>query len=169
MLNEYCDETGAAALDGDVSDHLYAWLAADLQANTQPYIFVAGHEPAFVQPDMDNGRLRHVGDSLDQHPAHRDRFWSLLQAEGVTAYLCGHTHNFSAVDLGGVWQIDAGHARGLGDTGAPSTFIRIELLPGLVRYLAYRDDSAGGAYTLRHTGFLVLEHPVYLPLLQAAP
>jgi hypothetical protein len=38
-----------------------------------------------------------------------------------------------------------------------------------VRYLAYRDDSAGGAYTLRHTGFLKFENAVYLPYLRKAP
>jgi hypothetical protein len=169
VLNEYCDETGDHALDGDISDYIYNWLVADLQANTQPYVFVAGHEPAFVQPDADNGRLRHLGDSLDQYPAHRDRFWGLLQSAGVTAYLCGHTHNFSVVDLGGVWQIDAGHARGLGDTGAPSTFIQVQISPGLVRYRVYRDDSAGGSYSLIHSGFLKLENAVYLPYLRKAP
>jgi len=169
VLNEYCDAAGDHALDGDISDLIYNWLAADLQANTQPYVFVVGHEPTYVQPDMDNGRLRHLGESLDKYPAHRDRFWSLLQTQGVTAYLCGHTHNFSVVDLGGVWQIDAGHARGLGDPYAASTFVQIQISPGLVRYQAYRDDSAGGPYTLRHTGFLALEHPVYLPLLQRGP
>jgi predicted phosphodiesterase len=169
VLNEYCNETGDHALDGDISDHLYTWLVADLQANTQSIIFVAGHEPAYVQPDADNGRLRHELDSLNQYPAHRDRFWNLLRAEQVTAYLCGHTHNFSAVNLAGVWQIDAGHARGLGDTGAASTFVQIQVQPGLVRYLVYRDDSAGGAYTLRHSGFLRLDNPVYLPLLRKEP
>ncbi len=170
-LDVYCNEAGgyAPGTDADVTDYLYNWLVADLQANTQPYIFVIGHEPAYVQPDADNGRLRHNLTSLDQYPAHRDRFWSLLQAEEVTAYLCGHTHNFSAVNIGGVWQIDAGHARGLGDPGAPSTFVKIQILPGSVRYLAYRDDGAGGVYTLRHSGQMVIENGIYLPLLQRDP
>ena len=170
-LDVYCNEAGGypPGTDADINDYLYNWLVADLQANTQPYIFVIGHEPAYVQPDADNGRLRHNGTSLDEYPAHRDRFWSLLQAEGVIAYLCGHTHNFSAVNIGGVWQIDAGHARGLGDIGAPSTFVQIQILPGSVRYLAYRDDGAGGAYTLRHSGQMVIENGIYLPLLQRDP
>ncbi len=168
-LDLYCNEAGGydpTTTDADVPDFLYNWLVADLQANTQPYVFVIGHEPAYVQPDADNGRLRHNGTSLDEYPAHRDRFWSLLQAEGVIAYLCGHTHNFSAVNIGGVWQIDAGHARGIGDPGARSTFVQIQITPGLVRYLAYRDDGAGGAYTLRHSGLMVVENGVYLPLVQ---
>lgn len=167
-LDLYCNEAGGydpTTTDADVPDFLYNWLVTDLQANTQPYVFVIGHEPAYVQPDADNGRLRHNGTSLDEHPAHRDRFWSLLQAEGVIAYLCGHTHNFSAVEIGGVWQIDAGHARGIGDPGAPSTFVQIQILPGSVRYLAYRDDGAGGVYTLRYSGQM-MENGVYLPLMQ---
>jgi hypothetical protein len=169
VLNEYCNEIGDHALDGDISDHLYNWLAADLQANTEPYVFVAGHEPAYVMPDADSGRIRHVGDALDQHPAHRDRFWSLLQAEDVTAYLCGHTHNFSAVNIGGVWQIDTGHARGMGDTGARSTFVQIQIHSGYARYMVYRDNAAGGAYELRHSGYLLLEHPISLPFINKAP
>jgi len=34
--------------DADITDYLYNWLVADLQANTQPYVFVIGHEPAYV-------------------------------------------------------------------------------------------------------------------------
>ena len=73
-------------------------------------------------------------------------------------------HNFSAVDLGGVWQIDAGHARGMGDTGAASTFVQVNphSNPGSPATW-HTTTTTGGAYTLRHTGFLVLEHPVYLP------
>jgi len=146
VLNEYCDVGGDTATDGDVPDHLYNWLIADLAATSQPFVFVIGHEPAYPQPDEDTGRLRHVGDSLDGHPGNRDRFWDLLVAEGVTAYICGHTHNYSAVRLdengviggSGVWQIDAGHARGVGDTGAPSTFVRVIVDGGYVTYQTYR-------------------------------
>jgi PKD repeat protein len=87
--------------------------------------------------------LRHLGDSLDQYPANRDRFWSLLQNEGVLAYFCGHTHNYSAVNVDGVWQVDAGHARGAGDTGAPSTFVVVHVDGGTVTFDAYRDEHDG--------------------------
>ena len=146
VLNEYCDVGGDTATDGDIPDHLYNWLVADLAATSQTFVFVIGHEPAYPQRDEDTGRLRHVGDSLDGHPGNRDRFWGLLVAEGVTAYICGHTHNYSAVRLDengvmggdGVWQIDAGHARGVGDTGAPSTFVRVIVDGGYVTYQTYR-------------------------------
>jgi hypothetical protein len=168
MLNEYCDEiSDTAVISGDVSDHLYNWLSADLSATQQAHIFVFGHEPAYPQPDADNGRLRHLGDSLDQYPANRDRFWSLLKDEGVVAYICGHTHNYSAVNVDGVWQLDAGHARGLGDTGARSAFILIHVDGPVVTFAAYRDDANGGPYTLLHSGVLAGGR-IYLPVMVRA-
>jgi hypothetical protein len=149
VLNEYCDAGGDTVTDGDIPDHLYNWLVADLAATSQPFVFVTGHEPAYPQPDADNGRARHMADSLNQYPANRDRFWDLLVAEGVTAYICGHTHNYSAVRIDengviggdGVWQIDAGHARGRGDPGARSTFVRVTVDTDHVTYEVYRTNT----------------------------
>jgi hypothetical protein len=166
VLNQYCDEGGDAVGDGDVPDHLYDWFSADLTATDREHIFVFGHEPAYPQRDADNERLRHLGDSLDQYPAHRDRFWDLLRAEGVTAYICGHTHNYSAVRIGGVWQLDAGHARGAGDTGAPSTFLLVHVDGAEVRFEAFRDEH-DGVYDyddIYHAGTLA-PHRLFLPLI----
>ncbi|MFQ5594251.1 MAG: metallophosphoesterase family protein [Anaerolineae bacterium] len=154
MLNEYCDTGGDTVRDGDVVDHLYDWLVADLSATDKTHVFVFGHEPAYPQPDADNGRTRHLGDSLDKYPTNRDRFWNLLRDEGVIAYVYGHTHNYSAIEIDGVWQLDAGHARGQGDTGARSTFIVISVGDSGVTFKTYRDDADGGPYTLAHTGTL---------------
>jgi hypothetical protein len=154
MLNEYCDTGGDTVRDGDVPNHLYDWLVADLSATDKTHTFVFGHEPAYPQPDADNGRTRHVGDSLDQHPTNRDRFWNLLRDERVIAYVCGHTHGYSAVEIDSVWQLDAGHARGKGDTGARSTFVTINVDANGVTFKAYRDDADGGPYVLAHTGIL---------------
>lgn len=150
VINEYYDGTSDRGTDGDVADALYSWLDADLSANTKPVVFVAGHEPAYPEPDADNGRLRHEYDSLNSHPASRDRFWNLLSAKKVTAYICGHTHNFSAVKINNVWQIDAGHARGSGDTGAMSTFVMFYIMnDGAVHAYVYREEP-GSRYYLRH-------------------
>jgi hypothetical protein len=143
VLNEYCDSTDPWVTDGTIPDHLYDWLEQDLQATDKTHSFVIGHEPAYPQPDADNGRERHMTDSLNADPARRDRFWTLLQQEGVTAYLCGHTHNYSVLYLDGVWQVDVGHARGLGDTGAPSTFVVVHVEGDLVTFEAYRDAHDG--------------------------
>jgi len=138
VLNLYCDATGADATDGDVSDALYDWLAGDLAATDKPHVVVVGHEPAYPQPDAHSGRLRHEGDSLDQYPAHRDRFWSLLAEAGVTAYVCGHTHGYSATRIDGVWQLDVGHSSGMGDSGARSTFVRVTVDAANARFETYR-------------------------------
>lgn len=163
VLNEYCASGSDTSGFGDISDDLYTWLQADLSASKASIKMVIGHEPAFPQPDMDNGRVRHMGDSLDMYPQNRDRFWNLLVERQVTAYVCGHTHDFSVVGVSGVWQVDAGHARGLGDTGSASTFVVFQVFGGQVSFQAYRDDSAGGAYTLAHAG--VLRTAVFLPVL----
>lgn len=143
VLNEYCDTGGDTVTSGDVPDHLYYWLVDDFQATTQDYIFVFGHEPAFPQPDADNGRLRHSTDSLNQYPSNRTRFWNLLRDVGVVAYFCGHTHNYSTYYYDGLWQLDAGHARGEGDTGAASSFLMIHVKENAVTFDAYRDVHDG--------------------------
>jgi len=164
VLNVYCDGTSDTGADGDVTDALYDWLVDDLAATDKAHIFVFGHEPAYPQPDADNGRVRHPEDSLNAHTANRDRFWKLLKEKGVAAYICGHTHNYSAVEIDGVWQLDAGHARGIGETGAPSTFIMIHVHGDAVTFETYRDDADGGAYVLAHAGTLTQAH-IYLPLI----
>jgi hypothetical protein len=168
VLNEYYDGTSDTGTDGDVVDALYNWLVDDLNATDQTHVFVFGHEPAYPQPDADNGRERHLSDSLNQHEANRDRFWNLLMDKGVVAYICGHTHNYSAVQIDGVWQLDAGHSRGMGDTGARSTFILIHVSGGVVTFETYRDDASGGPYALAHRGPLAPARIHYLPLVMHA-
>lgn len=158
VLNEYCDTSGDTVTDGDIPDHLYDWLVDDLNSTDRPYVFVFGHEPAYPQPDADNGRARHMTDSLNKYPTNRDRFWNLLRGEAVVAYICGHTHNYSAIKMDGVWQLDAGHARGLGDTGAQSTFILIHVNGDLATFETFRDDADGGLYVLAHRGTLAETH-----------
>jgi hypothetical protein len=149
---------------GDVTEALHTWLAADLTLNTKPIVFVVGHEPAYPQPDAESGRVRHIDDSLNyfEFESNRDRFWQTLASNGVTAYICGHTHNYSAVkiDAAGVvdgagesvWQIDVGHARGYGDTGARSTFIMFYVMDdGSVWLTTYRLNLASHNYKLTET------------------
>jgi len=152
VTNQYFDgASDTAPGGGTVSDALYDWVADDLSRTRKPYIFVVGHEPAYPMPDMDNGRLRHVEKSLDKHPDKRDRFWSLLARQNVTAFLCGHSHNASISKINGVWQVDVGHARGAGDDGAPSTFVKFHVEPDGVRCEYYRANPKGEDYRLTHT------------------
>lgn len=139
VLNEYYDGTSDIALDGDIEDDLYNWLITDLSANTKPVTLVFGHEPAYPLPDEESGRIRHSGDSLDKYPVNRDRFWTALDTYDVTAYICGHTHNYSKSLINNVWQIDVGHARGTADSGSRSTFLMFYLM----------DDDSLWVYTYR--------------------
>jgi len=113
VLNQYFDGKSDVGTDGNVVQELLAWLENDLALNTKPITFVYGHEPLIPMPDMDNGRLRHQGNSLDQYPNHAHSFYQLLMKYNVTAYICGHTHSASISRINGLWQIDAGHARGI--------------------------------------------------------
>ena len=70
----------------------------------------------------------------------------------VRAYICGHTHDTSVVKLkNGIWQCDSGHARGGGDKGSPSTFLKFRVVGNQPFVDIYRGDVQGAAYALRKT------------------
>ena len=152
VLNQYYDGNSDIGTDGDIVDSTYLWLVHDLNNTKKKYIFIAGHEPAYPLPDMDNKRLRHYGDSLDKYSKNRDRFWKLLKEKGVVAYFCGHTHNVSIKKIDGVYQIDAGHCRGIADKGAQSSFVKINVKNDECQYEIYRMDIEKRVYTLRYFG-----------------
>jgi hypothetical protein len=112
-------------------------------------VLVIGHEPIAPTPDMDSKRLRHEGDSLNYYPETCKRFKQLLIEKGVTAYFAAHTHNASVTNLGGVWQVDAGHARGTkGDPGSPSTFLKIRANAETCTVDFFRQMKQGNPYVL---------------------
>lgn len=151
VINQYYDGSSDVGTNGDVTDLLYQWLKADLEASTKPLTFIFGHEPIVSIPDADNGRHRHADDCLNAHPENNHRFHVLLVEHDVTAFFCGHTHGYSAALINGLWQIDAGHSRGLGDKGARSTFLRVRVAGDNVSVDVYRDDASGGPYQLTRT------------------
>lgn len=143
-LNVYCDEEAPWGIDGNITDTIHDWLEADLTGTDQEHIFVFGHEPAFPQPDAQTGDLRHEMDSLDQYPFERDRFWELLQKHNVVAYIHGHTHGYSARQIEGVWQLDAGQAMGVRAAPSPGTFLIISVQGDRVDLKTYRGESGPG-------------------------
>ena len=151
VINQYFDGVSDIGTNGDVSDSLYIWLKNDLENTSKPFVFVFGHEPIVSIPDVDNGRHRHKGDNLDEHTNHNHRFQVLLRKHNVTAYICGHTHNFSSAKINGIWQIDAGHSRGIGDKGARSTFLKINVGRKQCSVDVYRCDSNCENYSLTRT------------------
>jgi hypothetical protein len=154
ILNEYCDLDNETRTDGAIVDALYDWLAEDLQATSQEHILVFGHEPAFPEPDDELGIIRHKEDSLDKYPITRDRFWALLKEDHVEAYFVGHTHSYSAVNLDGIWQVDAGHSMGAWTQSTPSTFIVVNVAGNRIMYETYRTRLDNGQYELRDSGMI---------------
>lgn len=116
---------------GGYTDAQLEWLEQDLKSTNQPFNFIFGHEPAFPLS-------RHVGDSLDQNPENRDRFWKILSENGGQAFFCGHTHNLSHVLKDGVYQIDAGEVRG----GGPVCVTLVEVTADKATVRSYQ--SGGG-------------------------
>jgi len=143
-LNVYCNEETPWGIDGSISDPIYDWLAADLAATDKEHIFVFGHEPAFPQPDAQTGNVRHLYESLDQYRDARDRFWELLKLHGVVAYLSGHTHNYSATMIDGVWHIEAGQAMGVRAAPSPGTFLILTVQGESVVLQTYRGEEGPG-------------------------
>lgn len=136
----------------DLTDATFRWLEEELAAVTLPFIWVTGHQPLESLPDMDSGRVRHPGESVSADPDRAERFATLLRKFRVRAYLCGHTHNTSVVKLKtGIWQADSGHARGGGDAGSPSTFLKIRTAGDQAWVDIYRADPTGTDYRLRQT------------------
>jgi hypothetical protein len=126
-------------------------LEQDLAATRKPLIWVIGHVPIKSLPDMDTGRKRHESESLSKDPERLERFLQLLKQYRVRAYICGHTHDASVAKVKGVWQADSGHARGAGDKGAPSTFLKFRVAGERAWVDVYRGDGDGLNYKLRKT------------------
>jgi hypothetical protein len=151
VLNEYYDGHSDSAGKNDIPEASFDWLEKDLAGTHKPLIWIVGHVPIKSLPDMDTGRRRHEGGSLTTKPAHLERFLQLLKQYRVRVYICGHTHNCSVARVEGVWQADSGHARGAGDTGAPSTFLKFHVLGERAWVDIYRGDTNGVMYRLRDT------------------
>ena len=59
------------------------WLDEQLINNDKPFVFVAGHEPAF--------KLLHTN-CLGAYPEERNIFWNSLTQHNGIIYFCGHDH-----------------------------------------------------------------------------
>jgi len=175
VLNQYYDGVRDWGLKGEIVPELLAWLEADLAATTKKHIFVFGHEPLIAMPDMDNGRLRHQGSSLDENPENAFAFHQLLMKYGVDAYVCGHTHGTSYAKINGLWQLDPGHARGLEEASyADQMYAAIEraIEEGRNRGIGeakslrqlYRDDEYHVDYWFKYLG--LEDQPVVQTLAQ---
>ncbi|HWD19603.1 MAG TPA: metallophosphoesterase [Verrucomicrobiae bacterium] len=89
------------------------WLDQTLRDHPAPFIFVYGHEPAFM-----DGLHK---DTLDAHPDMRDAVWESLIRAGSRVYFCGHDHFYDHMKVTRA-QGEAGpemHQFTAGTAGAP--------------------------------------------------
>jgi hypothetical protein len=136
ILNEYYDGKSDTGTGGDIVPALREWLDADLAANTKPFVFVFGHEPAFAQ-------FRHVGDSLDAHPANRDAFWDILVKHKVHVFFSGHIHYYYKELHQGVWQVSDGNV-GKGSTENHQTYLDVVVGPDRAVVKVWQNEVDGG-------------------------
>lgn len=89
-----------------------SWLSTQLAANSQPHVFVFGHEPAFAADHSD---------TLDDHSSQRNTFWQSLKAAGCRTYFAGHDHFYdhARIDDGNGNSNDDLHQFIVGSAGAP--------------------------------------------------
>ncbi len=91
------------------------FLSADLAAAAGrgiKNIFVFGHKPAYTYYYGKNTQLPAAPAGLDNFPAARDQFWSVIQKYGAV-YFCGHEHIFNISHPHGpngdtAWQVLVG-------------------------------------------------------------
>jgi len=101
-----------------------AWLTKDLaaaKARGIKHMFVFGHKPAYSY-DFDASGSTH---GIDNNPANRDAFWSLIEQYGAT-YFCGHEHVYhmsqpTKAEGGKAWQVLVGSGGSPFDA-APGTY-----------------------------------------------
>jgi 3',5'-cyclic AMP phosphodiesterase CpdA len=144
VLNLYFDGKDEYGTDGDVVDELYEWLKADLEKNKKPAVFVFGHEPAFPF-------YRQRWSSLNRYKAHRDRFWKLLEDNGVAAYFCGHTHKPAVYreNEGKTWQVQCGEARGRKNR-KEDAFVNVIVRKDEVEFQLFTNENRDGNYVILH-------------------
>ena len=81
------------------------WVDEQLTHDTQPFMFVIGHSPAYlVDEDLED-----LIYSLPLHPEQRDIFWQSMVSNHVSAYLCGHAHVYVRSEFHGLRQIVSGN------------------------------------------------------------
>ena len=157
VINLYWDGEEAPESDkaqpySDVVKPLRTWLEEDLQRSHKTWKLVVGHEPGWPQADRDWGESRYENCGLSLQPRKRQRFWSILEENGVAAYLCAHTHRYSRYLPEGskVWQIDSAQARG-DKSWQFDAFLIVTADAKTLRFDAYRNLKEQGKFTITDT------------------
>lgn len=67
------------------------WLDDVFKNHKQPFVFVYGHEPAFISGSHG------VDDTLGANPLARNALWESLMQAGALTYFCGHDHLYDHI------------------------------------------------------------------------
>jgi len=151
VLNQYWNGKTEANSDrsgiGEVAAPLREWLKADLKASTKPWKLVVGHCPAFPQPDKDWDTSRHAATASPVLEEAWKAFWTVLEDQGVAAYVCAHTHRYSRYQPQGskVWQIDVAQARG-DKSWKYDAFVIVSADAQALKFETYRNLKKGGRF-----------------------
>jgi len=150
ILNQHWNgktEAGSdCTADAGVVKPLRDWLRADLAASRKPWKLVVGHTPVFFRPDKDLGTARH-GTNDTFLSEDWKAFWSVLEEQGVAAYICSHTHRYSHFQppASKVWQIDVAQARG-DSTWQNDAFVIVTVTPQSLQFEVYRNLKKQGHF-----------------------
>lgn len=100
VVPTYIVDIQKGKIEPSFSPKMLEWLDSTLKKASQShsYLFVVGHEPAFLPT---------VTFPNKQTPQ-RDAFWQTLVDNEVTAYFCSHEQLFDRTNRHGVWQIISG-------------------------------------------------------------
>jgi len=123
---------------GRIGPEQFTWLERELETAVGKKVFIFLHRPLFP---VDG----HVGSSLDEHPADRDRLHSLFvkhKAE-IAAVFAGHEHVYNEQVRDGITYYITGGG------GAP--LYAAPEKGGYYHYLAVRVDPPNAAIELRRT------------------
>jgi photosystem II stability/assembly factor-like uncharacterized protein len=115
------------------------WFQNDLSSNTQPIVFVFGHEPGYPFGN------RHLGDSLDQNPAERDAFFELIRQHNGVAYFSGHTHVYGRSYHDGVYDVGVGTVSYVNNELGRFTYVVVNVSDNLISFETY--GSKDTSYT----------------------
>ncbi len=89
---------------GNFSKTTEAWLIKDLDANKKPNIIVFGHHPILKFTGV-NGKEVQKKNLMNFR---RQQLWDVLKKYKVSAYFCGHVHNYGVRVKDGISQITNG-------------------------------------------------------------
>lgn len=89
-----------------ITGEQFKWLKDVLANSKEKHKFVFIHHPLYT--DTEQGRGKHVGNSLDKFPEERDRLQALFMTSKVTMVFAGHEHLYRRKTVDGIPHVITG-------------------------------------------------------------